>query len=1014
MVSEKKQTKKIKERWSKEKVILTGVGCLLVLFTILSATALFDNPGQTIVEETPFYKIYQNGMGEKTLSMDWTPLSNIALIPNVTGFRGIEYDYTGQDGLMFIYVDSNISNPSGIALNVNNSEFTYRALSMSWNHGNGTVDLLQMSNGGQNESTANLVRFNDTFGPGVHVEYEYNPYALKENIKIPNATSIYWPDYNMTNRTLEFAFRMDRMSNMSILVDGVIWNQTSRVETSRDIIIYDENNNTFARIDRPTLEGSAGGFEWGTLILQNQSDKFDIIISISEKSLNGALVYPLTLDPNFALDGTSGALDGNFTFENVEIINGATLYVGGQNKSTRITATNFFLDASSTINGEGRGWNGANAVVGQSDGLDGNGPNKGGKGLFTATASAGCGAGHVNNGAQNSAGDCTAGVGTYSSSDTTDKPGSSGASGAAPAGSNSPSSPPAAASLYIEAFNLTLLGTVELDGSPGTNAGYTSCVSGSLGTGSGASSAGTLMLNGSYIDTTGLTVNIRGQQGGGARVADGIAGSSAGGIFSVWYGEWLNVSLTVNKAGGTPRSQCSYTATGSGGGGETYTQNAGTWSSQHGPVIVDANITTNNVTAGSTYDIYAITNDTDADTFLYANFNLVAPNGTAVLTEQNGTYVILSNGTTQEEPSSWNWTSPSFLIHQVTSSLGTWTWNVTTQDNTSKVSGVYSGTFDLIDRYNPLISGMPNGTESSLSVTINVNTTDDIEVSPGESCRYNVTRGASVEIANTYVACNQATNFTVSSDTTTYQLGYLVNDTSNKQTEAVSTFTVNTASTPSSPAPSGGSAGGGSSFVPAPQSFTIIRGAETGDLITPTYFYFSFTGDEMIRVLFKKTDRPVEECTLLNYRNFTSDVLSCVKNPDDRSGFNIVTTYKGSSTRLVTPYGAVYQIQDDTGEVPEYNVQPNVWDISFILIPFDEPSDSDALKILGRYVVSKNAAGQVTGVRGFWPITIISLVSLGLFIWFVRRQSFKKTASNLEKNLKLFQLRDRNLRLRRR
>jgi len=101
----------------------------------------------------------------------------------------------------------------------------------------------------------------------------------------------------------------------------------------------------------------------------------------------------------------------------------------------------------------------------------------------------------------------------------------------------------------------------------------------------------------------------------------------------------------------------------------------------------------------------------------------------------------------------------------------------------------------------------PNETYTSTTyLPINITAADDSQL---DYCFFNVTRGASLEVANTEIANCNTTTFTVSGDAT-YIFNACVNDTSGNQNCSSTTFkTVNYIPPPSSPS----SSGGGGSFI---------------------------------------------------------------------------------------------------------------------------------------------------------------------------------------------------------
>jgi len=133
--------------------------------------------------------------------------------------------------------------------------------------------------------------------------------------------------------------------------------------------------------------------------------------------------------------------------------------------------------------------------------------------------------------------------------------------------------------------------------------------------------------------------------------------------------------------------------------------------------VISSNFTSpSSPNAGSSVQIYANVTDRSGDRNIkWANFTLIAPNGTKVIDHVNGTLVGAAN----------NWSSTSYTV----SDLGNWTWTVNTTDGNNNDNDI--GTFE--------VSGVPtinsNGTipvtpvyNDSVQIWANVtDTTNDIK-----------------------------------------------------------------------------------------------------------------------------------------------------------------------------------------------------------------------------------------------------------------------------------------------
>lgn len=116
----------------------------------------------------------------------------------------------------------------------------------------------------------------------------------------------------------------------------------------------------------------------------------------------------------------------------------------------------------------------------------------------------------------------------------------------------------------------------------------------------------------------------------------------------------------------------------------------------------------------------------------------------------------------------------------------------------------------------------PNTTYTGITyIPLNFTAIDDYSL---DTCMYNVTRGASLEVTNTAATCSQNTTFTVSGDAT-YVLNMCINDTSNNQN--CSSYSFRTVSYVPPPTQSGGGGGGGSTII-------IARGSQEFSMLTDT------------------------------------------------------------------------------------------------------------------------------------------------------------------------------------
>jgi hypothetical protein len=154
--------------------------------------------------------------------------------------------------------------------------------------------------------------------------------------------------------------------------------------------------------------------------------------------------------------------------------------------------------------------------------------------------------------------------------------------------------------------------------------------------------------------------------------------------------------------------------------------------------------------------------------------------------------------------------------------------------NSTEISNIYSQNISYtskFDSFNPnLTLYAPSGTYTGVTyIPINFSAADDINLS---SCYYNVTRGASLEIANTYLNCSSNASLTVSGDAT-YVFRLYVNDTVGNYNMTNSTFITSSYIPPVIPPSGGGGGGGGVIIISSNSSWSMLteQGTKSYELI---------------------------------------------------------------------------------------------------------------------------------------------------------------------------------------
>lgn len=164
------------------------------------------------------------------------------------------------------------------------------------------------------------------------------------------------------------------------------------------------------------------------------------------------------------------------------------------------------------------------------------------------------------------------------------------------------------------------------------------------------------------------------------------------------------------------------------------------------------------------------------------------------------------------------WFNPLYDYFGMIDEVGIWNKTL----NQTEITALQTANYLITDGINPNLTIFePNQTYIGITyIPINFSAVDNVALSV---CYFNVTRGASLEIANTYINCSANTTLTVSGDAT-YLFNMCINDTFNNQNCSSATFKTVSYIPPPSP-PSSPTGGGG--------SFTIFNQSLTNETLAP-------------------------------------------------------------------------------------------------------------------------------------------------------------------------------------
>jgi len=356
--------------------------------------------------------------------------------------------------------------------------------------------------------------------------------------------------------------------------DFVILNYGAPPETSFCFrIVRADGTPLEGYINYPRLvTGTRGGWS------QTKKNEFDqgVLENVTTTETGEVVLSKVCPDGDLILNGATTTLSGEKYYCNVRLTNGAVLYTSST-EILKIHAISIYIDSTSRIDGDGRGYPGAPRTSACGEQNNGQGPGAGTGGYATVNDNGPGGGGGGYGGAGGNGGgaailggrDFYEGIGgsTYgSSSDDSLYLGSGGGAGGDSCRSGTTGYGGAGGAgggaVLLDAETIEIAGTITMKGQNG-EAGILGDTTGTGGGGGG--SGGTILIKGKNVVITG-TLDVRGGNGG-ARSPGGTGGGAGGGggggrikIFAESLDDELATYLysggiNGGPSGGTPAAQ---------------------------------------------------------------------------------------------------------------------------------------------------------------------------------------------------------------------------------------------------------------------------------------------------------------------------------------------------------------------------------------------------------------------------------------------------------------------------
>jgi len=250
-----------------------------------------------------------------------------------------------------------------------------------------------------------------------------------------------------------------------------------------------------------------------------------------------------------------------------------------------------------------------------------------------------------------------------------------------------------------------------------------------------------------------------------------------------------------------------------------------------GNIIILCQNTSFNVSGNGNYNITIYANDSqneisqDSAVFSVSlgspTITLFSPINAYLNSQQNIEFIYTATDTDLDYCELWGDFTGSFMLNQTDTEVlsgiqdsfklnlsdNTYHWNIRCVDE--QLNSAFNGnkTFYVDTTLPSIIISQPSGSKTSRTISASWLVSDSSPI----SCKYNIYRGASPEIANKSVSCSSSASFEVSSDAS-FSFNLYVNDSAGNKNSASSLFSVDT-SIPSGGSPGGGGGGGGGGII---------------------------------------------------------------------------------------------------------------------------------------------------------------------------------------------------------
>jgi len=211
------------------------------------------------------------------------------------------FDYEVETGEYFAYFKDNPTEGQVVKVVKNTTEITFQPMALNYRNDLSQIEQISMIQSVTGSPTENQFKYENAYGNGLDLVYNYYHESLKEELIINQSTNIPTPAQYILdggNVTLDLDFILEY--DYKIFIDNEEWDKSSDKITSNEVLIKDSEDNIIYKFPKPYAYDSNNSQQLLKYFFKKQGNSLYIIIKTPYSWLQNA-VYPIKIDPTITL-----------------------------------------------------------------------------------------------------------------------------------------------------------------------------------------------------------------------------------------------------------------------------------------------------------------------------------------------------------------------------------------------------------------------------------------------------------------------------------------------------------------------------------------------------------------------------------------------------------------------------------------------------------------------------------------------------------------------------------------